>query len=370
MKVLQLANGYFGNRLYENLFEVQKNVGIENTIYVPIKKGETVPPVETNYILVSPCFSQFDRVLFFSKQKKMLRDLEKLNVAQFDVIHAHTVFSGGYAAYQLYRKYGVPYIVAVRNTDVTVFFKYMVHLRKVGVDIMRHAEKVVFLSTTYQAQVIQKYIPVGYQEEIRQKSVVIPNGIAPIFLDNLYRRQRKLESVLRLIYVGELSRNKNLELTVQAAELLRKQGTEVTLTAVGKITDDNYVSLIEKTPFLTHYDRCPQDEVIQHLRNADLFVMPSHHETFGLVYAEAMSQGLPVIYTRGQGFDGQFPEATVGYAVSDVDAAELVRRIEQVVSNYEEISSNCVRLADEFNWDHIVQQYKGIYHQISLKGKK
>ena len=36
-------------------------------------------------------------------------------------------------------------------------------------------------------------------------------------------------------------------------------------------------------------------------RENDIYVMPSIIETFGLVYAEAMSQGLPVIYTRGQG---------------------------------------------------------------------
>lgn len=40
--------------------------------------------------------------------------------------------------------------------------------------------------------------------------------------------------------------------------------------------------------------------------------MPSHKETFGLVYAEAMSQGLPIIYTKNQGFDGQFPDGYVG----------------------------------------------------------
>jgi len=47
--------------------------------------------------------------------------------------------------------------------------------------------------------------------------------------------------------------------------------------------------------------------------------MPSITETFGLVYAEALSQGLPVLYTRGQGFDRQFEEGEVGYAVDCFD---------------------------------------------------
>ena len=43
--------------------------------------------------------------------------------------------------------------------------------------------------------------------------------------------------------------------------------------------------------------------------------MPSRYETFGLVYGEAMSQGLPIIYSKGQGVDGYFKEGTVGYGV-------------------------------------------------------
>ena len=43
--------------------------------------------------------------------------------------------------------------------------------------------------------------------------------------------------------------------------------------------------------------------------------MTSLGESFGLTYAEAMSQGVPVIYSKGQGFDGQFKEGVVGYHV-------------------------------------------------------
>lgn len=55
--------------------------------------------------------------------------------------------------------------------------------------------------------------------------------------------------------------------------------------------------------------------------------MPSFTESFGLVYAEAMSQGLPVIYSKGQGFDGQFAEGVVGYHVDAHDPEELCENI-------------------------------------------
>ncbi len=365
MRVLQLANGYLGNRLYKNLFEVQEKLGIENTIYVPILNKNAVPDGEPENVVISPCFSTLDRILFFRKQKKMLQDLEKLEPAAFDVIHAHTVFSGGYSAYKLHKKYGIPYIIAVRNTDVNVFFKYMLHLRRVGIQIMDHAEKIVLLSPAYRERVLSKYIPFRYRDGFRQKSLVIPNGIATLFFEQ--KGQPKVppkSDAIRLIYVGELSSNKNLELTVQAATQLRQQGIAVSITAVGAILEEKYRDLIENTPFLTHYDRCPQDEVIAHLRRSDIFVMPSHTETFGLVYAEAMSQGLPVLYTRGQGFDGQFPDGTVGYAVSDTDAAEMAEKIKQVISDYEKLSANCVQLVEKFHWESIAEEYKEIYNAM------
>ena len=170
---------------------------------------------------------------------------------------------------------------------------------------------------------------------------------------------------LELIYVGDINSNKNPGLTITAAQHLQALGKSVHLTAVGSIKEDKYRLLMEQTDFVTHYDRCPQEQVIQHLRKADIFVMPSHTETFGLVYAEAMSQGLPVLYTAGQGFDGHFPDGTVGYAVSDTDAEALAEKILLVAQRYEEISPACVPAAKRFNWDQIAAEYIEIYHQLA-----
>ena len=63
----------------------------------------------------------------------------------------------------------------------------------------------------------------------------------------------------------------------------------------------------------------------------DIFVMPSVTELL-LVYAEAMSQGLPVIYTRGQGFDGQFEEEKL--------AIRLIARIREISMKIIDIINN------------------------------
>ena len=365
MRILQIANGYLKNKLYGHLFSNLEQLGVEETVFVPVRRGENIPEHPENVHII-PCFGQLDRVLFYKKQKQMISWLEtNTEISSFDVIHAHTVFSGGYAAMQLHKRYGIPYIVAVRNTDVNTFFKYMVHLRSLGVEIMRNAEKVVFLSPAYQQTVLNKWVPARYRQEILEKSQVIPNGIAPLFLKNQPKSKQKPEKAVRLVYVGDINTNKNLDLTVKAAERLRREDLDVTITAVGSIKEEKYRKLIEETPFLTHHSRCGQEEVIQHLRDADIFVMPSHTETFGLVYAEAMSQGLPVLYTAGQGFDGHFPNGTVGYAVSDLDAQELAEKIRAVIERFETLSAACVIGARRFDWKQIAGIYADIYRELT-----
>lgn len=365
MRILQLANGYLGNRLYKNLFCVQQKLGIENLVYVPVKNTEAIPRDEPENVWISPCFSQLDRILFFRKQKKMLRDLEKWPLAQIDVVHAHTVFSAGYAARQIQRKYGIPYIVAVRNTDVNVFFKNMLHLRATGVDILRHADKIIFLSPKYRDNVLQRYVPQKFKEEIRKKCCIIPNGIADLFLDNKGLAKALPVDRIRLIHVGEISANKNLELTIEAIKLLRKEQLPVCLKVVGEIKEEKYHRLINSNDFIEYHPRCALEEVLGHLRSADIFVMPSHTETFGLVYAEAMSQGLPVVYTRGQGFDGQFEDGTVGFAVSDHNAEEIASVIKEIITDYGKLSANCIRLVDGFRWEGIANTYKTIYKECT-----
>jgi glycosyltransferase involved in cell wall biosynthesis len=108
-----------------------------------------------------------------------------------------------------------------------------------------------------------------------------------------------------------------------------------------------------------------KERLIELYRSSDIFVMASFTESFGLVYAEAMSQNLPVIYTKGQGFDNQFDEGVVGYHVSAKDPEDVAEGIKCIIDNYSEIQKNLVRSAGEFSWTRIVEKYDRIYKAIN-----
>ena len=92
--------------------------------------------------------------------------------------------------------------------------------------------------------------------------------------------------------------------------------------------------------------------------------MPSFKESFGLVYAEALSQGLPVIYTKNEGFDGNFDDAYVGCSVNPHSIEDIMKKCETVILNYNEIRKNCITASKKFKWADISNRYFNIYKGI------
>ena len=366
MRVLQIANGYIEQGLYRNLFAALEAKGIENQVYVPVNYTRNEPFDFGPEVYIDRCFSNLDRIFYYTKQRKMIAHIQRnWDVSQFHVLHAHTVFSGGFTAWKLSRKYGIPYVVAVRNTDKNVFFRYMRHLRHEGVRVLRDAAAVVFLSPAYRDSVIERYVPSALQNGIYSKSVVLPNGISDVFIGDVQKPHPLDEQCVRLLYVGEISDNKNIATTIEAIEQLRTTGLHVQFTVVGPIRQEKYRGYFDTYPYITYLGKLPPDQVKNIMGQSDIFVMPSHEETFGLVYAEAMSQGLPVLYTKGQGFDGHFADGTVGYAVDDHSPTDVAQKIKLTVEHYDTLAQKAYEEVARFSWDKISDAYYALYCQMT-----
>lgn len=367
MKVLHINSYYVGSNFYKNLYDKQKELGLDIDVYVPVSNAIDISKLQLgDYTTISRNHNKYDRFCFHIKHNKIYKDIvNKYTISKYSIIHAHSLFSNGYIAYKIYKKYRIPYIVAVRNTDVNTFFKKAVHLRKLGVQILRDAKKVIFISNPYKEYTINSYVPDKYREEIINKSIVLPNGIDDFWINNkINKKESPLGNKTRIIYAGVVNSNKNIETTIKACKYLIELGYEVSYTIVGRIVENKYYNLINKYSFINYVPHCKKEELINYYRAADIFVMPSKHETFGLVYAEAMSQGLPVIYTRGQGFDGQFKEGEVGFSVTYDSAKEIADRTIDILNEYTNISNRCLTNVTKFKWNDIVEEYVRIYSTL------
>lgn len=365
MRVLHINCNYIGTALHQLMVEKLDEFGYKNSVFVPTydKNLSVITPNEN--VLISECFKKWDRLFFDYKQKKIFDSIQRnYSIRDFNVIHAYTLFTDGNCARLLSEKYGVPYVVAVRNTDVNSFFRLMPHLRKRGVKNMLGASAIFFLSEAYKQQVFEKYIPVKYHDVLQRKSYIIPNGIDDFWFHNVPKCIGKIDDKIKLIYAGRIDRNKNILTTQRAMELLRSKGFEVSLTVVGKVADERLFTEIKKDPYTICLSAQPKEKLLELYRNHNIFVMPSFTETFGLVYAEAMSQGLPIVYTKGQGFDGQFVDGLVGYSVNAKSAEEVANAVEKITDKYDEISANAIASHQKFHWDKIVRNYMEIYESL------
>ena len=374
MRVLHINCNYLGTTLHQLMIEELDALGIENEVFVPTfdKNAAVIKPNQNVY--VSECFRKWDRLLFDYKQSKILKAIEeRYDVAKYDLIHAYTLFTDGNAARVLSEKYGVPYVVAVRNTDVNDFFKKMIFLRNRGVKNLNAAQKIFFLSETYKETVLNTYVPQTMKAGILERSLILPNGIHDFWHENItVHGAIDPGEKIKLLYVGTVDKNKNITATQKARELLASRGVDTSFTVIGRITAEDEYKKVMRTPDTTYLPPKNKEELIGEYRKHDIFVMPSIHETFGLVYAEAMSQGVPVIYTRGQGFDKQFPDGMVGYPVDSSSASEIAASILRIVDNYAELSSNCSQCVKKYRWNLIADQYRGLYEEIceSAKGHR
>jgi glycosyltransferase involved in cell wall biosynthesis len=375
IKILHLCAGYPYTNLYRELVISLDRINIEQLIYVPLRKdkeyNESVNDELRNAnFIYSKVFNNVDRLFYTQKINKIFCDIKnKVDFKNIDLVHAHFLFSMGGIALKLKKEKNIDYIVTIRNTDVNLFFKYMFHIRKMGINVMKEAKKIVFISPAYKKFVIDRYIPYQLRDYINQKSVIVPNGVNPFWLQNKHEKSEyKNNKKVSLIYVGEFTKNKNIDVSIKAVRKLKELGYNVNFIIVGGRGDYEYkIKKLAKInqDIIEIYDHIEEKEKLLNMyRKSDIFVMPSHYETFGLVYVEAMSQGLPIIYTKGQGIDGYFEDGKVGYSVIPKDVSDVIKKIEMVVHNYNRISKNCYKLVEKFSWNKIAKIYHNIYTSV------
>lgn len=202
----------------------------------------------------------------------------------------------------------------------------------------------------------------------------MPNGINDYWL--LHRNykpphNKKTHSEINLVYVGDFVKNKNIHVVVKAVEYLNKVGVNVLFTAIGK--KDNTMKGYQKYlfreeakwAFFKTMERFDKISLINFYKTCDIFIMPSLTETFGLVYVEALSQGLPIIYTKDQGIDGFYEEGYVGFHVDPHDIDDIAKKIIMIINNYDTLTDNIRNLQlDTFDWNNIAKRYIDCYTSI------
>jgi glycosyltransferase involved in cell wall biosynthesis len=139
---------------------------------------------------------------------------------------------------------------------------------------------------------------------------------------------------VEVLCVAMLNKNKGIDVLLEAVSLLRRQGCAVRLRVIGEGPERAFLEVrsaqlgLERD--IVFAGAATRTEVREAMWNARVFVLPSRVETFGLVLAEAMACGLPVVATRSGGPES-FLRPPFGRLVATGDALALASGIAEAL---------------------------------------
>ncbi|MDL1974332.1 MAG: glycosyltransferase family 4 protein [Deltaproteobacteria bacterium] len=300
----------------------------------------------------------------FSAAFKLL-SLKKTD--QFDIIHYFFSLPTGLLSLVPWAFRRTPYIVSLRGSDVPYYDIYnsKVHflnlaLKPVNKYIWKKAKRVIALSEGLKTTALNSATnqPIG----------VIPNGVETDIFKPV-PGQSKSSKKLRLITVSRLINRKGIDHILKSLSELKDD--DITLLVVGT---GNYESYLKKVCHqlgldntVTFYGYCPRERLSQLYNKADVFILPSLAESFGIVFAEAMACGLPVIGGRTGGVPDLVKEDN-GILVNPGKIDDITNAIITLKTNCalrEKMGiTNRKKVVDAYSWYNVAQSYLSIYRAV------
>jgi N-acetyl-alpha-D-glucosaminyl L-malate synthase BshA len=292
----------------------------------------------------------------------------------FDLVHAHYAIPHATAAYlarQILSSTSgahVPKIITtLHGTDITLLGSDRSYSETVAFSIDR-SDGVTAVSESLKRDT---YRALDVQREIR----VIPN-----FVD-VHRYRRMSSAELRrqicpssryeklIVHTSNFRPVKRADAVVEIFKRIRA-GIRSRLVLVGDGPD------LAKVTRLAHDlglgpDVCAlgeQDQVVPLLSVADLFLLPSQQESFGLAALEAMACGVPVIASRVGGLPEVIDDGVDGYLKDPDDLEGMAEEAMNILTDaklHERLATSARRKVEEtFGADRVVPQYEAFYREV------
>jgi glycogen(starch) synthase len=299
----------------------------------------------------------------------------------YDLIHGHDWLVAP-ASLALAERLGLPYVTTIHATEHGrhqgwVQDQPQAHIHSVERWMARRADGVIVCSYYMRGHVADIF-------DIDERRIaVIPNGVDP----NDMRPLEDLEALRRefaapheklVLLVGRLVYEKGFQLALDALPGVIERVENVRFLVAGSGTHEGELKAQAERLGLSRngmFLGWIGDDVLHSLyRIADLCVVPSIYEPFGLVALEAMASGCPCIVADTGGLREVVPSGErVGLRFNGGDAEHLGVMIERLLIDVD-LRDRLVMEASEhvlrFDWDDIAQRTRGIYGQLGKLARR
>ena len=295
---------------------------------------------------------------------------------KYDIVHSHYWLSG-LVGERLKRAWAVPH-VAMFHTLGEIKNRSSVQEHETDLRIaseravLQGAERIVCATEQERASIRQLY---GADPA---KVSVIPLGVD---MDR-FRPAAKADARRRLglgderivLFVGRLEPLKGVDILIGAASLLDSDvdcsvlivgGDETSTQQVEELQDlASNLGVGERIAFVGAVDH---DLLPLYYNAADVCVVPSHYESFGLVAVEAMASGLPVVASRVGGLTGTVRDGETGYLIPWLCPEPFAERIELLLDN-EPLRLSLGEAAREavarYRWENVAGAVLAVYESL------
>jgi D-inositol-3-phosphate glycosyltransferase len=305
---------------------------------------------------------------------------------QYDLIHSHYWMSG-LAAEALSDAWGVPIVHMFHTLGVMKNRIARTEDEREGayrIDgekrVLARADRIIAATLAEQTQLQFLY------KANRRKITIIPPGVDtghfyPIPMDEA-RQYIGVNAKKRLVlFVGRIEPLKGLETLIRAIACHRTASLgQVSLAVIGGDPD---VSPQEMTAEMARIqqlcdDLCmgrmvvflgkrAQDTLPYYYSAADVLVMPSHYESFGMVALEAMACGTPVIASQVGGLAFLIKDGETGFHVPDQDPEALCEKLLIILNDpyqRERMGLRAAEYARDYAWANIAAQILDVYKSL------
>ncbi len=306
----------------------------------------------------------------------------------YDLIHSHYWLSG-LVAEKLESYWG--------NTPIVHMFHTLGHMKnRIATDAGERAPQERLDGESHVMSVVDRIIAATPAEQAQlnwlygadmEKVIIIPPGVDlerfhPIDKTEAKKRVGIPCGDKNIMFAGRIEPLKGIDTLIQAMALIKQRYPSVIEnTCVAIIGGDPWadnpdaemsrlqamrqvLGIHDIVLFLGAKD---QDVLPNYYAAAELVVMPSHYESFGMVALEAMAMGRPVIASEVGGLAFLIRDGVNGYHVPTRDPEALAERIYELLSNNqcgEEMGRAARQNAERFNWSIIAEQMAVVYQGL------
>ena len=286
-----------------------------------------------------------------------------------DVVNVHYAAFTGLAAVWAQRVHKVPTVLSLIGRDavpgplVPQLWPWYAHL------VAKRVAHTIFISRFCQS----------YHENADLSWSIIPYGvdtskIAPAPPDESLRAQLGLEADVRVLFsLQRLSLLKRVDISIHSVRHLVDQGISNFILLIGGTGPEadrlkQQVEALGVRKYVKFLGYVPEPQVSRYFGLADVFVFTSIFETFGIVIAQAMAAGLPVVATSNSAIPELVQDGMTGLLSPSLDAEALARNI-ALLLNDEDLRRKMGQQARQraerwYDWERVALQYESVLHDV------